>query len=127
MGSKSGLRAIYGCAFFLLLAAELLIALLVNDRFIRPYVGDILVAVLLCCLVKAIWPQLPMAALWVLLFCAAAETVQLLDLPARLGLEGTVLEIALGAIFDWKDLLCYLIGCLFFAAVTYRKERPDET
>ena len=120
-------RLPYIIAFLVILGVEVCIGAFVHDRFIRPYVGDILVAVLLCCLVKAIWPRLPMAALWVLLFCAAAETVQLLDLPARLGLEGTVLEIALGATFDWKDLLCYLIGCLFFAAVTYRKERANET
>jgi len=114
-------RLPYLIAFLVILAVEFCIGAFVHDRFIRPYVGDILVAVLLCCGVKAIWPRLPMAALWVLLVCLAAETVQLLDLPARLGLEGTVLEIAMGTTFDWKDLLCYLTGCALFAAVTYRK------
>lgn len=108
-------------AFGVILVTEVCIGAFVHDRFIRPYVGDILVAVLLCCLAKAVWPRLPLTALWVLLVCVAAETVQLLNLPARLGLEGTVLEIALGATFDWKDLLCYFIGCAAFAAVTYRK------
>ena len=115
------IRCRYGLLAAATLVIEVLIALFVRDSFIRPYVGDILVAVLLCCLAKAVWPRLPLAALWVLLVCLAAETVQLFDLPAKWGLEGTVLEIALGATFDWKDLLCYCTGCALFAAVTYRK------
>lgn len=114
-------RLPYLIAFLVILTVEVCIGAFVHDRFIRPYVGDILVAVLLCCLAKTVWPRLPLAALWVLVLCLAAETVQLLDLPARLGLEGTVLEIALGATFDWKDLICYFLGCTLFAAVTYRK------
>ena len=108
-------------AFLAILAVEVCIGVFVRDRFIRPYLGDILVAVLLCCLAKAVWPRLPLTALWVLPVCIAAEVLQLLDLPARLGLEGTVAGIILGATFDWKDLLCYTIGCAAFAAVTYRK------
>ena len=114
-------RLPYLIAFMVILGVEVCIGAFVHDRVIRPYVGDILVAVLLCCLAKAVWPRLPLAALWVLLVCLAAETVQLFDLPAKWGLEGTVLEIALGATFDWKDLLCYCTGCALFAAVTYRK------
>lgn len=114
-------RLPYLIAFAAILLIEICIGAFVHDRFIRPYVGDILVAVLLCCLAKTLFPRLPLAALWVLLVCLSAEAVQLLQLPARLGLEGTVLEIILGATFDWKDLLCYTTGCAVFAAVTYRK------
>ena len=39
-------RGIYAIAFVLLLVTEVLIALFVRDRFIRPYGGDILVTVI---------------------------------------------------------------------------------
>lgn len=38
-------RIMYAAAFLILLAAEVLIALFVRDRFIRPYGGDILVKI----------------------------------------------------------------------------------
>lgn len=103
------------CAL-ILLTAECLIGAFVRDAFIRPYVGDLLVTVLLCCLMRVLWPKgnrlLPV---WVFLFSGAVECIQLLDLPARLGLEGSVFAIILGSTFDWKDLLCYAAGCVLFA------------
>ena len=41
-------RLPYLLAFILLLLLEIIIAVFVHDRFIRPYVGDVLVTVLLC-------------------------------------------------------------------------------
>ena len=32
-----------------------------------------------------------------------------------LGIAGTALGILLGSTFDWKDILCYGLGCLLFA------------
>lgn len=43
-------RGPYLLAFLLLLAAETAIGLFVRDRFVRPYLGDVLAAALLCCL-----------------------------------------------------------------------------
>lgn len=40
-------RLWYLTAFVILLMVEICIALFVHDRFIRPYVGDVLVTVLL--------------------------------------------------------------------------------
>ena len=107
-------RAHYWLAFFLLLVTEICIACFVRDNFVRPYVGDILVTVLLCCLCRAIFPRFA-PAVPVFLFAAAVEGLQWLDLAEMLGLEGTALGIILGSTFDWKDLLCYGLGCLLFA------------
>lgn len=113
-------RTGYILSFLALLLIECLIGAFMRDSFIRPYVGDMLVTVLLCCLVRCFRPEgsrwLP---LWVFAFSAAVEVLQLLALPARLGLENTVLAIALGSTFDWKDILCYLIGCALFAAAEF--------
>lgn len=114
-------RTVYFLCFLILLTAECLIGAFVRDAFIRPYAGDVLVTVLLCCLGRIFLPHssrwLPV---WVLLFSGAVECSQLLDLPARLGLEGTALDVALGSTFDWKDLLCYAAGCGLFALTEYR-------
>ena len=38
-------RAFYAAAFLILLAIEVLIALFVHDRFVRPYLGDVIVVI----------------------------------------------------------------------------------
>ena len=50
-------RLIYGAAAVVLLAAEILIALFVRDAFVRPYGGDILVTVLICCFLRIFLPD----------------------------------------------------------------------
>lgn len=104
----------YLLAFFVLLGVEVCIGLWVRDDFVRPYVGDMLVTVLLCCLAKGMFPNFA-PAIPVFLFAAAVEGLQWLRLTEKLGLEGTVLGIILGSTCDWKDLLCYGLGCLAFA------------
>ena len=47
-------RVAYGLAFAVILVIEILIALFVHDSFIRPYGGDILVTVLICCFMRMI-------------------------------------------------------------------------
>ena len=46
------LRIIYAALFFAVLLTEIFIALFVKDNFVRPYVGDVLVTILLCCLCR---------------------------------------------------------------------------
>ena len=111
-------RKHYLLAFFLLLLVEVCIALFVHDHFVRPYVGDVLVTVLLCCLCRAVFPRLA-PALPVFLFASAVESLQALHLTEMLGLEDTALGIILGATFDWKDILCYGLGCLLFAGAEW--------
>ena len=113
-------RLAYLAAFLVLLATEICIGLFVRDSFIRPYVGDVLVTVLLCVLVRVFLPEgMKLLPVWVFLFAAAVEFAQLLGLAKLLGLEGTVVGMVIGATFDWKDILCYGIGCGIFGAVEF--------
>lgn len=105
-------RRFYCGAFAALLAAEVLIALFVRDAFVRPYLGDVLVIVLLYCLgrgpmgLRGRWLVPAVTALG-----ALAEGLQYFRLADRLGLgEGSVLRVILGSTFDWADVLCYLAG-----------------
>ncbi len=113
-------RLPYMIAFLFLLIMEILIGAFMNDRFIRPYAGDILVIILLCCLLRSFspkWPKWP--AIWVFLLGAAAELLQLMHLAEWLGVEGTVWGVILGSTFDPADLLCYLAGGVCFSLAEF--------
>lgn len=107
-------RMIYRCVFCGLLVVEVCIALFVHDAFIRPYVGDMLVTLLLCCMCRVIIPDkvrfLPFA---VFLLAACVEIGQYFDIVALLGLaDHKLISIALGRTFSWLDLACYAVGCV---------------
>ena len=95
------------------MATEIVIALFVNDAFVRAYVGDMLVTLLLCCLCRVIVPNnVRLLPIYVFIFAAAAEIVQYFDLVALLGLaDNRIISIALGRTFSWMDLVCYAVGC----------------
>ena len=112
------MRKWYAVLSFCLLAVEVCIALFVHDNFIRPYFGDVLVTVLLCCLCRAVCPRFE-PAVPVFLFAVAVEFSQWLGLVSILGLEGTVFAVIMGTSFSWIDILCYGAGCLLFAAVEW--------
>lgn len=102
----------YALAFCLLLGVEIFIALFVRDRFIRPYVGDILVVGTLYALLRVLLPTgLPWLPAGVTGFAVLVEVGQAFDLVGRLGLGHIpFFRILLGSVFDWADLLCYLLG-----------------
>ncbi len=120
MSYNTRLRLGYGLAALLLLVAEVLIALFVRDRFIRPYGGDILVTLLICCVVRVILPQnyrLPIAG-GVLLFAILVEVGQYFGLVYLLGLGHIpFLRILIGTGFSWWDMVCYGVGCIGFVGV----------
>ena len=107
--------------FLALLAIETAIALFVHDHFVRPYVGDALVTLLLCCFVRCFFPYRPKwLALYVFLFSVAVEISQLVGIADRLHIENAALRVLLGATFDFKDIFCYFVGCaVFFAAESW--------
>ncbi len=93
-------------------AVELFIALFVDDRLIRPFVGDVLVVILVYCFIRTFldFPILT-TALGVLIFAFAIETLQYFDFVKLLGLEkNVVLSTALGRTFAWLDLVSYFVG-----------------
>ncbi|RZM76166.1 DUF2809 domain-containing protein [Leptolyngbya iicbica LK] len=96
----------------LLLLIELGIALFVDDDFIRPYVGDVLVVILIYAWVRAFFKVaiLP-AALGVLVFAFGVEILQFLNIVEVLGWESSAIaRTVIGTTFSWEDLVAYTVG-----------------
>jgi hypothetical protein len=91
---------------------EVLIALFLHDRIIRPYVGDFLVVILIYCFIRSfISARVLPTAIGVLIFAYAIESLQYLDLIGRLGLrESRFANVILGNYFEWIDIVAYTLG-----------------
>lgn len=97
----------------MLFLAEVLIALFVHDQFVRPYLGDVLVVILIYCFLKSfIRITDTKATVFVLLFAFTIEIMQYFNLVEILGWqESKVAKTVLGNYFSWGDLVCYSVGC----------------
>jgi hypothetical protein len=110
----------------LLFFIEVLIALYVNDQFIRPYLGDVLVVILIYCFLKS-FLKLPVltVAIAVLAFTFTIEFLQFLNTVEKLGLEQSkIARTIIGTSFSWIDLLTYIIG--FIIVLIIEKYRPKK-
>lgn len=96
----------------LLFGVEVCIAAFVNDDFVRPYVGDLLVVILIHYGLRAFLRiSVNAATISTLLFAFAVEGTQALGLIHRLGLtDNLAAKLILGNTFQWGDLLVYAVG-----------------
>jgi hypothetical protein len=102
----------YFALFILLFVIEILIAIYIKDKIIRPFVGDILVHILIYCMLLSFFdlPKLK-TAFYVLIFAFLVEFLQYFKIVSLLGLEkNSLAKIIIGTSFSWMDLLCYTIG-----------------
>lgn len=122
---KTKLRIKYAVSFILLVLVEVFIALYVRDGFIRPYVGDILVVIVIYCASRVIFPtRIALLPLWVFLFAAFIEFLQYIEIVSILGLgENAFFRILIGSVFDWKDIMCYGIGSIMLAVYEFYRRR----
>ena len=96
----------------ILFLVEVFIALYVHDGFVRPYVGDYLVVMLIYCAARTfIKISTVKLAIAVLLFSYLIEVLQFFNIVDRLGLSGNKLaKTVIGYGFEWIDLLAYTLG-----------------
>ncbi|MBN2390668.1 MAG: DUF2809 domain-containing protein [Anaerolineae bacterium] len=118
------IRAKYLLITLSLFIVEVLIATTFShSRFIRSYLGDYLVVILLYCLVKSFYDAPPLAlATSIFIFACGIEIAQYFRLTDILGLRpGSVPSILLGTNFSWFDILMYFAGSLtaYFASIGY--------
>lgn len=98
----------------LLFITEILIATYFKAGFIRHYLGDFLVVILIYCFVKTFLKiSVIKVAIGVLLFAYFIELLQYLNFVKFIGLENNRLaNVILGNYFEWADMLAYTLGVL---------------
>lgn len=117
----------YIFAFLILLIAEIIIAIFVNDAIIRPYIGDILVVLLMYTLIRGFLQKpITLLPIYLFLFASAVELAQYFNIVGILHMQNNrVISIVLGATFDIKDILCYLVATIVLIALEKsKKNRP---
>lgn len=113
-----------------LFVTEILIALYVHDTIVRPYIGDLLVVILIYCFIKSFFavPVFKTAA-GVLIFSFLIEILQYFKIVEMLGLQHSKFaRTVIGTSFQWIDLVAYTAGIIiviiaekFIAASTLKK------
>ncbi|HOQ36129.1 MAG TPA: DUF2809 domain-containing protein [Acetivibrio sp.] len=98
--------------FFILLIVEIIIGVFVRDAIIRPYVGDILVVILMYAFIRGIIKKpVKYLPIYLFIFSCIVETAQYFRIVDILHLRKyKILSTIMGTSFDIKDILCYLIG-----------------
>ncbi len=107
-------RLIFGILSVILLGIEVLIGLFAHG-WVRSYLGDVLVVILLYTIVRTIvlrkgkWFVIPTI---ILVFSFIVEFLQLWGFCDRFGITNEFLRIIIGTGFSWIDIACYCIGII---------------
>lgn len=120
-------RAVYGAASLLLLGIEILIGMYATG-WVRNYLGDVLVVILLYTICRTISPKKPekwfILPTAILVFAFIVEFLQLWGFCDRFGISNKLLRIIIGTGFSKVDLVSYVIGilpCYFVELLLSRK------
>ena len=105
----------YFLAFGIIFLIEVFIAVVIRDGIVRPFLGDVLVVIMLYCLTKTFFKiSVNKAIIYVLIFAFTVEFAQYFKLVEVLGLEeNKIARVVIGSTYDPLDLLAYLVGGLF--------------
>ncbi|WP_439480073.1 DUF2809 domain-containing protein [Chryseobacterium aquaticum] len=99
----------------LIFLVEVLIAtVLKNNFFIRAYLGDVIVVILLYTFVKSFFTVNDTTLiLGIFAFSCVVEFAQYFNIAEKLGFQlGSLMYIVIGNSFSWVDIACYAVGCL---------------
>ena len=121
-------RLPYLIATLVILAVEVFIGLFVHDRFVRPFIGDVLVVILIYTFIRIFIPdKMRLLPLFIFIFATGVELLQYLKIVEVLGLQDNAfLSTVIGTSFDIRDILCYFVGCVFCGVwefIRYRKSK----
>lgn len=113
----------YALTALALFAIEVVIALYVRDRFVRPYLGDTLAVLLVYCGLRAVTRlEVVPAATAAFAVAALVELGQLVGILDLLGWRDSALaRTLLGTGFEWKDFVAYAAGaCIAVLAERFK-------
>ena len=105
----------------ILLGIEVLIAVFVHDGFVRPYIGDVLVVIVIYCFIRIFIPEkMKMLPIYIFIFAVCVEILQWLHIVDILGLsDNRFMSVLIGGTFDIRDILCYGAGCMLLGIYEY--------
>ena len=115
MGISNLRRLIFGLISLLLLGIEVLIGMF-GHGWVRSYLGDVLVVILLYTIVRTIIPNKKIP--WfiiptvIVIFAFIVEFLQLWGFCDKFGITNKLLRIIIGTGFSIIDLVSYLIGII---------------
>ncbi len=98
----------------LIFLIEVLIATVLKDNFfIRAYLGDVIVVMLLYTFVKSFFiVDKTRLIVGIFVFSCLIEFAQFFNIAEKLGFQhGSLMYIVIGNSFSWIDILCYAVGC----------------
>jgi len=109
----------YAVLFAFILLIELYIGFFIHDRVIRPYIGDLLVIILIYSFLRIfISKSYFIVALSTFIFACFVELAQYYNLISLLGLEkNRIASVVIGTSFSWIDILAYFGGFLMIILV----------
>jgi hypothetical protein len=124
----------FSLKYFLLTIVIFLIEVLIATKlkdifFVRAYLGDIIVVILMYTFIKSFIEinNNQKLILGIFIFSCLVEFAQYFTVADKLGLQpGSVMYIVVGNSFSWIDILCYAAGCLLlyiFIAINNFKEK----
>ncbi len=113
---------------FIFLTEVLIATKLADIFFVRAYLGDVIVVMLLYTLVKTfVKMNDEKLILGILIFSCMIEFAQYFNIAEKLGFRpGSLMYIVIGNSFSWIDILCYAAGCLllfFWVKLNQGKDR----
>lgn len=117
-------RLIFLTVFVLLFALETLIAVYVHDDFVRPYVGDMIVTVVVWAFARIIFPdKFKLMSVYVMIFAIFVEIGQYFNYVDLLGITNPVLVTMMGTSFALADIACYAVGCVIAGIIDFVRFR----
>ncbi|MBF8457785.1 DUF2809 domain-containing protein [Kaistella sp. G5-32] len=106
----------------LLFLIEVLIATVFKDIFfVRAYLGDVIVVILIYTLILTFFKVENRTKLItrIFIFSVIVEVLQYFKIADVLGLKpGSIAAIVVGNSFSWIDILCYAAGCTIIFLIT---------
>ncbi|MBW7675391.1 ribosomal maturation YjgA family protein [Chryseobacterium chendengshani] len=114
----------------LIFLVEVLIATVLKDQFfIRAYLGDVIVVILLYTLVKSFFvTNDTKLILGIFAFSCLIEFAQFFNIAEKLGFQpGSLMYIIVGNSFSWIDIVCYGVGCLIIYLLTKIKSNHKKS
>ena len=100
----------------MLVGIEFIIGIFAHDDFIRPFVGDVIVVIVIYSFVRIFFPKkLYWLSAAVFIFAVAVEFSQMIPLCDLLMVKNDFIRIVMGVSFAWEDIICYAVGCALTA------------